>query len=57
METVTVWDIVIRVFLWSLAALFISQLITTESLKKIHVNAGYFIIARFDSGGSRWPIE
>lgn len=44
MKTLKVWDIFIRVFHWSLVASIISQLITAESLKKVHVNVGYFII-------------
>jgi len=44
MKTVKVWDIFIRVFHWSLVASIITQLITAESLKKVHVNVGYFII-------------
>ena len=44
MKTLKVWDIFIRVFHWSLVASIIIQIITAESLKKVHVNVGYFIL-------------
>lgn len=43
-ETVKVWDILIRVFHWSLALFFILAYVTGEELDTVHAWAGYVII-------------
>jgi len=43
-ESVKVWDILIRVFHWSLAFFFIIAYITGEELETMHAYAGYIII-------------
>lgn len=43
-ETVKVWDILIRVFHWSLVLFFILAYVTGEELDTVHAWAGYVII-------------
>lgn len=43
-ETVKVWDILVRVFHWSLAIFFILAYVTGEELETVHAWAGYVII-------------
>jgi cytochrome b len=42
-QTVPVWDLFIRIFHWSLVALFIIAFITGDEIESIHVSAGYAI--------------
>jgi len=41
--TVKVWDLFVRVFHWSLAALFVSAYATADEIEKVHTTAGYAI--------------
>jgi len=43
-ESVKVWDILIRVFHWSMALFFIIAYLTGEELETMHAYAGYIII-------------
>jgi len=43
-ESIKVWDILIRVFHWSLAFFFIIAYVTGEELETMHAYAGYVII-------------
>jgi len=43
-ESIKVWDILIRVFHWSLAFFFIIAYVTGEELETMHAYAGYIII-------------
>jgi cytochrome b len=44
MKTVKVWDLFVRLFHWLLVAGIISQLVTAEHSKNVHVSIGYIII-------------
>ncbi len=43
--TVPVWDPLVRVFHWSLAALFAVAFVTGDELERLHIAAGYAILA------------
>lgn len=43
--TVKVWDPFVRVFHWSLAALFLVAYLTGDEIEKVHIAAGYTIAA------------
>jgi len=43
-ESIKVWDILVRIFHWSLAFFFILAYITGEELETVHAWAGYIII-------------
>lgn len=43
--TVKVWDVFVRVFHWSLAALFVVAYATGDEIEQVHVAAGYTIAA------------
>ena len=43
-ESIKVWDILIRVFHWSLAIFFVLAYVTGEELETVHAWAGYAII-------------
>lgn len=45
MKIVSVWDLFVRFFHWALVAAVITQLATAEDFQRVHVKAGYFIIA------------
>ncbi len=44
-RTVRVWDPFIRIFHWSLVALFIVAFVTGDRVEKVHIAAGYSIAA------------
>lgn len=44
-ETVKVWDVLVRIFHWSLVALFATAFITGEHSETIHIRAGYGVLA------------
>lgn len=44
MKSVKVWDLFVRLFHWLLVAGIISQLVTAEEFKSVHVSVGYIII-------------
>lgn len=44
MKSVKVWDLFVRLFHWLLVAGIISQLVTVEHSKNVHVSVGYIII-------------
>lgn len=44
MKSVNVWDLFVRLFHWLLVAGIISQLVTAEDLRSVHVRIGYIII-------------
>lgn len=41
--TIKVWDLVVRVFHWSLATLFLTAYLTSEDAGQVHIAAGYAI--------------
>ncbi len=41
--TVKVWDPFVRVFHWSLAALFVTAYLTGDEIEQVHIAAGYTI--------------
>jgi cytochrome b len=43
--TVKVWDLFVRVFHWSLVALFIAAYATGDEIERVHIAAGYAIAA------------
>lgn len=43
--TVKVWDLFVRLFHWSLAALFIVAYATGDEIERVHIAAGYTIAA------------
>lgn len=43
--TVRVWDPFVRIFHWSLVALFILAFVTGDEIERLHVAAGYMIAA------------
>jgi cytochrome b len=45
MKTIKVWDLVVRIFHWTLVAAIVSQLVTAENIKSVHITVGYFILA------------
>lgn len=45
MNTIKVWDIFVRAFHWLLVVAIITQIITAEDAKSVHVVVGYFIVA------------
>lgn len=44
MKSIKVWDLFVRLFHWLLVAGIISQLVTAEHAKSVHVSVGYIII-------------
>ncbi len=44
-ETVKVWDPFVRVFHWSLVALFTTAFVTSEVSETVHIYAGYGVLA------------
>jgi cytochrome b len=43
--TVKVWDLFVRVFHWSLVALFLIAYVTGDEIEQVHIMAGYTIAA------------
>lgn len=43
-ETIKVWDIVVRLFHWSLVAAFLFAFASGDELERLHVLAGYYIL-------------
>jgi cytochrome b len=41
--TIKVWDLFVRVFHWSLAALFVAAYATGDEIERVHIAAGYAI--------------
>jgi cytochrome b len=44
MKSIKVWDLFVRLFHWLLVAGIISQLVTAEHSKNVHISVGYIII-------------
>ena len=43
--TVKVWDLLVRVFHWSLVSFFVIAYATGDEIEKVHIAAGYAIAA------------
>ena len=53
--TVKVWDAFVRIFHWSLAALFLLAYATGDEIERVHILAGYAIgglVAAHEAGRS-----
>jgi cytochrome b len=45
MRVIKVWDLFVRTFHWLLVVAVITQIVTAEDAKRVHVAVGYFIVA------------